>query len=61
MLLLKNAHIIDGKGSAAQENMSVLIKDGRIAEIAPAAALPTPPNGTEIDLSGKTLLPGFID
>lgn len=61
MLLLKNAHIIDGKGGAAQENMSVLIKDGRIAEIAPAAALPTPPNGTEIDLSGKTLLPGFID
>lgn len=61
MLLLKNAHIIDGKGGAAQENMSVLIRDGRIAEIAPSAALPTPPDATEIDLSGKTLLPGFID
>ncbi len=61
MLLLKNAHIIDGKGGAAQENMSVLIRDGRIAEIAPSAALPTPPDATEIDVSGKTLLPGFID
>ena len=60
-LLLRNARIIDGNGGAPLDDHSVLVKDGRIAEIAPSAALPTPPNGTEIDLSGKTLLPGFID
>lgn len=61
MLLLKNARIIDGNGGAPLDDHSVLVKDGRIAEIAPSAALPPPPDGTEIDLSGKTLLPGFID
>ena len=61
MLLLKNARIIDGNGGAPLDDHSVLVKDGRIAEIAPSAALPTTSNGSEIDLSGKTLLPGFID
>lgn len=60
-LLLRNARIIDGNGGAPLDDHSVLVKDGRIAEIAPSAALPTPPDATEIDLSGKTLLPGFID
>ena len=61
MLLLKNARIIDGSGAPPLENQSVLVKNGRIAEVAPAASLPTPDGATEIDLSGKALLPGFID
>ncbi len=61
MLLLKNARIIDGNGGAPPHDQSVLVRDGRIAEVAPAASLPAPAGATEIDLSGKTLLPGFID
>ncbi len=60
-LLLKNARIIEGNGGAPLVGQSVLVRDGRIAEIAPTAALPTPPDADEIDLTGKTLLPGFID
>ena len=60
-LLLKNARIIDGNGGAPTESQSVLVKDGRIDEIAPADSLLAPADGIEIDVSGKTLLPGFID
>ena len=60
-LLLKNARIIDGNGGAPTESQSVLVRDGRISEIAPAESLLAPADGIEIDLSGKTLLPGFID
>lgn len=61
MLLLKNARIIDGNGGAPPEGKSVLVRDGRIEAIASATALPAPADVTEIDLGGKTLLPGFID
>ena len=61
MLLLKNARVIDGNGGAPLDRQSILIRDGRIAQIAPAASLPASSDATEIDLSGKTLLPGFID
>ena len=60
-LLLRNVRIIDGNGGAPLDDHSVLVRDGRIAKISPDAALPTPPDATEIHLSGKTLLPGFID
>ena len=60
-LLLKNARIIDGNGGAPTESQSILVKDGRIDEIGPADSLLAPADGIEIDLSGKTLLPGLID
>ena len=60
-LLLKNARIIDGNGGAPTESQSILVKDGRIDEIGPADSLLAPADGIEIDFSGKTLLPGFID
>ena len=60
-LLLKNARIIDGNGGEPAVGQPVLVRDGRIAEIGPAASLATPSDATEIDLSGRTLLPGFID
>ncbi len=61
MLLLKNARIIDGNGGTPEDGRSLLVRDGRIAEVAPCASLAAPDGATEIDLSGKTLLPGFID
>ena len=61
MLLLKNARIIDGNGGTPEDGRSLLVNDGRIAEVAPSASLAAPDGATEIDLNGKTLLPGFID
>ncbi len=59
--LLKNARLIDGNGDAPLDSQSVLISDGIISAVAESEALTVPPDAAEIDLSGKTLLPGFID
>lgn len=59
--ILKNARIIDGNGGTPDEGQSLLVRDDRIAEVAPSASLAASDGATEIDLNGKTLLPGFID
>lgn len=62
MLLLTGARIIDGIGSSPVENVAVLIKDEHIVGIGPERVLEVPAEGVErLDLSGMTLLPGFID
>ncbi len=50
------ARLIDGTGSPALENATVLIKDGRIVSVGPW--LP-PPGVRVIHAEGKTLLPGL--
>jgi len=60
-LLLTGGTLIDGTGRAVQPGMHVLIVDDRIAKVGAAGSFPVP-EGTEIvDVSGKTVLPGFVD
>jgi imidazolonepropionase len=47
---------------AAGERTTVVVRDGRIDWVGPAAAVPPLPPGTEvIDASGKVVLPGLVD
>ena len=56
-LLIKNAKVYDGTG--AEPFMGdILIKDDRIAKVAPVIDLPA---DRVIDLEGKSVAPGFID
>ena len=55
-LLLKNGTIVLPDREVV--NAAVLIEDGKIASIGPHSENPGPET---IDLSGATLLPGFID
>jgi len=48
-----------GTGSTAQEGLTVLLRDGRIAAVGHDLAVPA--GAERIDGSGLTLLPGFID
>ena len=57
-LLLENGIIVDGNGGAP-ETGSVLIRDGRIAEIIPAGS--EMPAIAAIDCSGLVVAPGFVD
>jgi len=59
-LVLEHANVIDGRSNAPLQNMSVVVKDGKIAEVR-AAASPIPPGATVIDLAGAWVMPGFID
>jgi imidazolonepropionase-like amidohydrolase len=58
--LLRNAQLHDGTGSPPRERMSVLIRDGRIAEVKPDAELKAPADALVKDLNGGALMPGFV-
>jgi imidazolonepropionase-like amidohydrolase len=56
---LMNARVIDGESAAPRAATSVLVDDGRIAAVGPAAEIPD--DVVRIDATGKTVLPGLID
>ncbi|MDR7331210.1 amidohydrolase family protein [Roseateles asaccharophilus] len=58
--LLRNAQLFDGTGSAPRAGMSVLIRDGRIADVKPDAELKAPAGALVKDLAGGALMPGFV-
>jgi hypothetical protein len=60
-LLVQGGRLIDGTGRAPIENSAILIQDGRFARIGPSAEIPIPPGTEVINVSGRTVLPGFID
>jgi imidazolonepropionase-like amidohydrolase/Tol biopolymer transport system component len=60
-LLLKNARIVTMKGDEVIEKGDILIANNRIAAVGRAGLVKAPTGATSIDLSGKTIIPGFID
>jgi Tol biopolymer transport system component len=61
VLLLQGARIITMNGDEVIENGDLLIKDHRIAAVGVSGSLEVPDNATVMNMSGKTITPGFID
>jgi imidazolonepropionase-like amidohydrolase len=59
--VLSGLTLIDGTGSAARADVSVVIEGAVIAEVGPADTVATTPRDEVYDLRGMTLLPGLID
>jgi imidazolonepropionase-like amidohydrolase len=55
-----NARIIP-IGAPELERGTLLISEGRIAAVGPAASVQVPPGAQRIDLGGKVLMPGLVD
>lgn len=55
-----HAGIIDGTGGPPQRDMTLIMRDGRIAALGPSTSVPLPDGAAIIDASGRTLLPGFV-
>ncbi len=53
--------LIDGTGRPAVSNSVIVIRDGRIAAVGPAASVAIPAGATRIDASGKYIVPGLMD
>ena len=53
--------LIDGNGGAPVPNTTVLIQDQKILEVGPAGKVKIPEKAQKIDVTGKFILPGFID
>jgi imidazolonepropionase-like amidohydrolase len=49
----------DGRSDSPADGVSVLVRDGRVAEM--TTAPPASPDADTVDLPGCTLMPGFID
>ena len=58
-LLVQCGALIDGESDSARENVSVLIRDGKISSV--GADLQAPQGVPVMDLSAYTCLPGLID
>ncbi len=55
------ARIVDGTGAAPIENGVILVRAGRIVAVGPAGSIDLPADGLQIDVSGKTIIPGLIN
>ncbi|HTU10620.1 MAG TPA: amidohydrolase family protein [Allosphingosinicella sp.] len=60
VIAITHATVVDGTGAPARRDQNVIVRDGRIAAMGPAARTPVPDGATVIDGTGKTLLPGFV-
>ncbi len=60
-VVLRGATVITMRGSEIQRNADVVVTDGRIARVSAGSAAPTPAGATVIDMTGKFIVPGFID
>ena len=60
VVALTHARVIDGTGAPARSDQTVILRDGLIAAVGPAASTPVPEGATVIDLTGKTLMPGMV-
>jgi imidazolonepropionase-like amidohydrolase len=59
-LALTYARVIDGTGAAARENQTIILRDGVIAEVGDAATMVIPEGAEVLDMSGRTVLPGYV-
>ena len=60
-LVLKGARLITMKGKEIIENGDILIENNRIKAIGTSGSLSIPNGTKEINVSGKTIVPGFVD
>lgn len=60
VVALTNVTIIDGTGAAPRARQTILLRDGKIAEVGPASSVRAPAEARTIDLRGKTVIPGLV-
>jgi imidazolonepropionase-like amidohydrolase len=60
-VVLEHFTLIDGTGRAPQRDQSLVMTDGRITWVGPAARVRASKSASRQDLRGKFLMPGIID
>jgi imidazolonepropionase-like amidohydrolase len=61
VLAITHVTVIDATGSAPQPDMTLLIRDQRIAALAPSKSISIPRGAQIFDASGNFLIPGLAD
>ena len=60
VVALVHARVVDGTGAPAAEDQTLVLRQGRIEALGPAAAVPVPKEAQVLDLRGHTVLPGLV-
>jgi len=56
-----DARVIDGTDRAPVANATILVRDGKVTAVGPAASVTVPPGAERVSLAGKTVIPGLIN
>jgi dihydroorotase len=59
-VLIRSGHVLDPRAEI-DEPRDILIRDGRVAELAPPGSLSAPEEGELFDAAGKHVFPAFVD
>ncbi|HVC19801.1 MAG TPA: amidohydrolase family protein [Vicinamibacterales bacterium] len=60
VVALTHVRVIDGTGAPAKADQTLIIRDGLIAAVGDAATTVVPAGARVLDLTGRTVLPGFV-
>ncbi|MFZ0462479.1 MAG: amidohydrolase family protein [Candidatus Acidiferrales bacterium] len=60
VIALTHARVIDGTGSPARTDQTIVISGGKIQFIGDSASAAVPSGAQVLDLSGKTVIPGLV-
>ena len=60
LIALAHVRVIDGTGAAPKDDQTIIISDGKIQSVEPAATAKIPANAQTLDLNGYTVLPGLV-
>ena len=55
------ARVIDGTDRSPIDNGTILVRDGRIVAVGPAACVTVPAGAARVSLAGKTVIPGLVN
>lgn len=61
IIAITGGTLIDGTGAEPLTNHTIIINGDTIESVGPSASTTIPENATVIDITGKWILPGFID
>ena len=60
VFVLNHVRVIDGTGAAAKEDQALVIANGKIQSIGPAASVQAPQGAQQLDRTGYTVMPGLV-
>jgi hypothetical protein len=60
VFVLDHVRVIDGTGTAAREDEAIVVENGTIQSIGPAASAQVPDGAQRMELSGYTVIPGLV-
>lgn len=60
IIALEHVRVIDGTGAPARDDQTVLIENGKIDAIGPAASVNVPATADVLDLAGHSIIPGMV-